>query len=160
MNLINVLPLFLLIFSLPATASPEKVINESNLYGEWLCKEEMVDPKSQMKIQVSYNIHYAKNGKSNGMGTVIFNIEGLPPLEYAVTDNSTWKIEGESLMMSSTEINFVNVSFPELDNLLNLKQILPKSINESAQLLELTDANIKVKSASTGGIYTCSKVVP
>lgn len=158
MNLLKVLPLLAVVYSLPSLAAPVKTINESNLYGNWLCKHEMLEPSTNMKIKVNYQINYAENGQSHGAGTVLFNITGLPPLEFRATDNSTWKIKNGSLIMSSTEMKFVNVSHPELDSLLNLEQILPTKINESAQILELTKTTIKVKADLNGGIYTCSKV--
>tara|TARA_R110001583_G_scaffold28634_3_gene101290 strand:- start:6336 stop:6842 length:507 start_codon:yes stop_codon:yes gene_type:complete len=163
MNLIKVLPLFSVLpllaasFSMPTVAEQVKTINKSDLYGSWGCQHEVEEPNTKMTIKVSYNINYVKNGTSNGVGALLFKVGGMPELKYSATDSSTWTLEGDNLTIKSNDINFKNVSHPELEALLNLKQILPTTINESGKILELSKTNLKVKSTSYGEVYSCLK---
>ncbi|MFT6907703.1 MAG: hypothetical protein ACJAS1_004387 [Oleiphilaceae bacterium] len=157
MNLIKFLPLFTLACSLSTFATGQKAIDESYLYGNWNCKHEVNASKTQMKVKINYNVNFIRAGKSNGYGTLLFKMPNLPELEYSLTDNSTWEIQGDNLILSSTQIKSVNVSHPELDKFLNLKQFIPKSVSESSKILKLTKSSLTVKSESNGEIYTCSK---
>lgn len=159
MNLIKVLPLLAFSFSMPTIADQVKKINQNNLYGSWVCQHEVEEPNTKMAIKASYKINYAKDGTSSGVGALLFKIGGMPELKYNVIDNSTWQLKGDSLTIKSQDIKFINVSHPELDNFLNLKTILPKSINESGIILELSKVNLKVKSTSYGEVYSCTKAV-
>lgn len=159
MNLIKVLPLLAFSFSMPTIADQVIKINKNDLYGSWVCQHEVEEPNIKMAIKVSYKINYAKNGTSNGVGDLLFKIGGMPELKYSVIDNSTWQLKGNSLTIKSQDIKFTNVSHTELENFLNLKKILPKSINESGVILELSKVNLKVKSTSYGDIYSCTKTV-
>jgi hypothetical protein len=158
MNLINVLPLFTLVCSMSAFATGQKAINESDLYGNWNCKHEVNNSNTKMKAKINYNVNFFRTGKSNGFGTLLFKLPNLPELKYSLTGNSIWKIKEGHLLLSSTEIKSVNVSHPELDQLLNVKQFIPKRINESSNILKLTKSSLEVKSQSNGRIYACNKV--
>jgi len=168
MNLIKVLPAIIFIYSIPsiaaevtATASPttNQSISEKNLYGTWVCQHEVEEPNTKMSIKVNYKVNYLANGQSNGSGYLFFKINGMPELKYSVTDNSTWGLKGNDLTVKSKDINFKNVSHPELESLLNLKKILPATVNESGIIIALTQTTLKVKSTSYGEVYTCGKVV-
>ena len=168
MNLVKVLPALMFIYSIPSvaaevTTAPSTLaassITEKNLYGTWLCQHDMEEPNTKMSIKVNYKINYLANGQSNGSGDLFFKINGMPELKYSVTDNSTWVLKGNDLTIKSKDINFKNVSHPELESLLNLKKILPATVNESGTIVSLTKTTLKVKSASYGEVYTCGKVV-
>lgn len=168
MNLVKVLPALMFIYAIPSvaaevtTAPPAPAassITEKNLYGTWLCQHDMEEPNTKMSIKVNYKINYLANGQSNGSGYLFFKINGMPELKYSVSDNSYWVLKGNDLNIKSKDINFENVSHPELEALLNLKKILPATVNESGTIMALTKTTLKVKSASYGEVYTCAKVV-
>ena len=168
MNLVKVLPTLMFIYSMPSFAAEVSTaestptvssITEKNLYGTWLCQHEVEEPNTKMSIKVNYKINYLTNGQSNGSGYLFFKINGMPELKYSVTDNSTWALKGNELNIKSKDVNFKNVSHPELEALLNLKKILPATVNESGTIMALTQTTLKVKSASYGEMYTCGKVV-
>ncbi|TEW55341.1 hypothetical protein E2R68_06225 [Psychromonas sp. RZ22] len=166
MKIIKTLPLLMFAFSLSSFATTpnsanavakNKSINKDNIYGYWHCKDEVIDPKTQIKVKVNYTVNFLNNGKSKGFGTALFTIPGMPVVTYKATDSSTWKLKGDQLTMSSTELTFVNVSNPELDQILNLKSFFPKKVNESAQILTLSKTSLKAKAKSNKQIYTCVK---
>ncbi|MDX2424994.1 MAG: hypothetical protein QNK15_01950, partial [Cycloclasticus sp.] len=148
MKLINVLPFFTLVCSMSTFATGQKAINESDLYGNWNCKHEVVDSNTKMKAKINYYVNFVRAGKSNGFGTLLFKLPNFPELKYSLTGNSTWNIKDGHLLLSSTEIKSVNVSHPELDQFLNVKQFIPKRISESSKILKLTKSSLEVKSQS------------
>ncbi|MFT7006336.1 MAG: hypothetical protein ACJAXJ_000844 [Colwellia sp.] len=158
MDRIKILPLFAFAFSMSTLANDSKTINENNLYGLWNCKHTMEDRKLKMKIKIDYDVNVVRSGKSNGVGVLLFKIPNFPELAYSFSDSSQWKIKGGNLTLSSTELKLKNTSYPELEKMLNLRRLLPKNINESAKILELTKSKLKVQSKSDGGIYACSKI--
>ena len=158
MNRIIILSLFTFVFSMSTLANDSKTINENNLYGMWNCKHTMDDKNLKMKIKIDYDVNIVSTGKSNGSGVLSFNIPNFPELAYSLSDSSNWKIEGGNLILSSTELKVENRSYPELEQILNLRSLLPKKVNESAKIIELTKSKLKVQSKSDGGIYTCSKI--
>ena len=159
MNLIKVLPLFALTFVNNTFAVEATKIDVKNLYGSWECQHEVVEPNSKMTIKVDYKVNYAVNGTSSGAGDVFFTVPGFPELQYKALNKATWSLKGNQLSMESTDISFTNVNNPQLDKLLNLKQILPASINESGTILALSKDKVTVKSEAYSDSYTCLKVV-
>ena len=160
MNLTKLLPLLTLTFTVaaPTFAAEISKINENNMIGHWHCQHQTEEPNTKMKVKVSYNINYAKQGKSSGSGTVFLKIPGMPELTFNETDKSSWQLKGEQLVMTSTDINFTNVSHPQLNNFFNFNDILPDSINESGKVLALTASTLTVKSTAYGEVYTCSRL--
>lgn len=159
MNQLKLSVLFFWFFSISILANDSTAINENNLYGTWNCKHTLEEKLSKMKVEIDYNINVLRNGKSKGLGVVLFNIPNFPKLEYSLSDSSTWKIKDDNLLLSSTELQLKNNNYPELEKILNLSSLIPKKINESVKILKLTKAKLKVWSRTEGGIHTCSKVV-
>jgi hypothetical protein len=159
MNQLKISLLFFWFFSISILANDSTTINENNLYGTWNCMHTLEEKLSKMKVEIDYNINVLRNGKSNGLGVVLFNIPNFPKLEYSLSDSSNWKIKDDNLILSSTELQLKNKNYPELEKILNLRSLVPKKINESVKILELTKTKLKVWSRTDGGIHTCSKVV-
>jgi hypothetical protein len=159
MDRIKKLSLLCLFFSFSTLANDTTKINVKNLYGTWNCTHTMEEKISKMNIKIDYNIDILRNGKSTVLGTVLFKISNFPELKYNLSDSSNWKIKEGNLVLSSTELEVKNQSYPELEKILNLKSLFPKKVNESVKILELTKAKLKVWSRSDGGIHTCSKIV-
>ena len=157
MNLIKVLPVLALTFVNNSFAAQSTNIDVKNLYGSWQCQHEVVEPNSKMTIKVNYKVNYAANGTSSGNGDLYFTLAGIPELHYKTQNKATWSVKGDQLTMKSTDINFVNVNHPELDKFLNIKKILPASVNESGTILALTKESITVKSNAYADSYTCKK---
>lgn len=152
-------PLLLLlsVISMSSFANETKAFDEKNIYGSWNCKDTIVDKKTKMTIKFDYNITYIDQGKSYGSGSVFIIPAGFSELKYHVSDRSTWSIKEGNLNISSTDFKLQNVSYPELEKILNLKSIFPKKISESVKILELTKFRIKVQSKRAGKQYTCFK---
>jgi len=154
----KLLPLLTLTVAMPTFAVEASKINENNMIGDWRCEHQAEEPKTKMKVKVNYHINYAKQGKSSGSGTVLLKIPGMPELTFSEMDKSSWQLKGDQLVMSSSDINFTNVSHPQLDNFFNFNDILPNTINESGKVLALTASTLTVKSAAYGEVYSCSRL--
>lgn len=157
MNLIKVLPLFTLICSAATFAAEQPTINERDLYGNWNCNHVVDEPKTKMKVKVDYNVNFARAGKASGFGTLAFNVPNFSEVQYTLADNSSWKVTGNQLVLSSTDVRVIKVSHPEFEQLLNLKQFIPKQINESVTILKLSQTSVDVRSEVDGKTYTCTK---
>ena len=157
MNLIKVLSVLAFTFVNNSFAAQSTNIDVKNLYGSWQCQHEVVEPNSKMTIKVTYKVNYAANGTSSGSGDLYFTLAGIPELHYKTQNKATWSVKGDQLTMKSTDINFINVNHPELDKILNLKNILPANVNESGTILVLTKDKITIKSEAYEDSYTCNK---
>ncbi|RBW47040.1 hypothetical protein DS885_05220 [Psychromonas sp. B3M02] len=161
MNLVKILPALLLFYSLPNLAEESNVnatpIKQSNLYGSWFCQHKIEEPNSKMLIDVNYRLQYKQDNTSQGYGILLFTLSGMPKLKYSIKDSSTWQLQGDNLTMHSQNIEFNNVSHPELESILSLKKILPVTINESGKILSLTNNELTVKSDAYSELIQCVK---
>lgn len=132
-------------------------INKNNLYGNWQCKYDFNDPNKGLKVNFNYNIHFMKNGTSQGFATLLVSMGGLPELIYKEVDESLWTVKDNELNLTTKKIQFINVNNPDVEKLLNLQQLFPKKINESVIIIELTKHLIKIKPKKDSGVYQCSK---
>lgn len=155
---IKILPLFFLSVSMSILANDSMAIKESNLYGNWNCKHTMENIDLKMKINIDYDVTVVRDGKSSGSGILLLKMPNFPELKYNILDSSNWDIKDGKLSLSSTEFKLENKSYPELEKILNLRNLLPQNVKGSAKILELTKSKLKVKSKSDGGIYTCAKI--
>jgi len=157
MNLTKLLCFSALSFSMASFAEPIN-INKTNLYGSWQCDHDFSDPNKNLKIKFNYTINLINNGTSVGNATLLFAMGGMPELQYKEADTALWSLKGDQLQFVSNNIQFTNVSHPELEQLLNLKQLFPKSINEAVKVLELSQKHIKIQSKQHHDAYTCLKI--
>ena len=122
MNLTKLLCISAISFSMSSFADSTK-INKADLYGSWQCDHNFSEPQKNIKIKVNYTINLMKNGSSTGNGTLLFSMGGMPELKYREADTALWGIKGDQLQFFSNNIQFINESHPELEQLLNLKQL-------------------------------------
>jgi len=159
MNLVKILPALLLFYAIPSMAESNVTnaspINKSNLYGSWFCQHKIEEPNSKMVIDVNYRIKYNQDNTSQGYGILLFALSGMPKLKYSITDSSTWQLKEDTLSMSSQNIEFKNVSHPELESILNLKKILPATVNESGKVINLSNDELTVKSEAYSDLIQC-----
>lgn len=154
--LLCTLTLSALSFSTPNfAASPS--FNKTNIYGDWVCSHELGETDENLQTKLNYKIRFNHNGTSNGNASLLFTINGLPPLVYQEVDTALWQIEGEYLTISSNNISFSNVSHPEFEALLNLQQHFPKSVNEKVKILKLTKKSLAVQSKNHSDVFNCGK---
>ena len=159
MKIIKVVSSLLFVAVVPnAFSDTGTAINKNDLIGSWNCTHQFVEPSTKMLINVDYKTNFIANGNAYGSGDLLFTIEGMPKINYKASDNSTWSLKGDELTIKSKNINFTNVSHPQLDKFLDIKKILPASINESGKLTTLTSNKLTVKSNSYGKSYSCTKV--
>ncbi|MDN2663250.1 hypothetical protein OW492_07640 [Psychromonas sp. 14N.309.X.WAT.B.A12] len=159
MNLVKTLPALLLFYAIPSMAETSVTnvtpINPSNLYGSWFCQHKIEEPNSNMVVDVNYRIQYNQDNTSQGYGILLFTLSGMPKLKYSITDSSTWQLKEDVLSMNSQNIDFKNVSHPELESILNLKKILPATVNESGKIVNLSKNELTVKSDAYSELIQC-----
>jgi len=133
-------------------------VKQEQLYGKWQCIHHFSEPNQNISIKVDYTIELMKNKTSVGKGDLFFTMGGLPPFAYKESDSSLWDLQGNLLTLQSTAIGFVNISHPELEQVLNLQQLFPKHIKETVEVVSVSAQQIKVASSSHGKAYTCDKM--
>jgi hypothetical protein len=156
MNPIKLLSIITLFFSVPVCAQTESVINANNLYGAWNCKLTKVDRGS--KIAFDIDVNYIQNGSANSFGTLKFDLPEIAELEYSIATSSTWEIKEGYLIETATEVKVVNISHPELDNIINLGSMFPQNTTESSKILELTSTTLSLKSENDEATFNCTKL--
>ena len=156
MNLTKLLCLSVISFSMSSFADTT-IVNKSDLYGSWQCDHDFSEPQKNIKIKLNYSINLMKNGTSAGNADLLFSMGGMPELKYKEVDTALWSLEGNQLKFVSNNIQFINVSHPELEQLLNLQQLFPKRVNESVKVLGLSKKYIKIQSQQHNDVYTCLK---
>ncbi len=129
---------------------------ETKIYGLWNCK--LTSEEEDIKVSMDVDISYTRNGKSNGFGTLTLQAPDFPKMEYSIASSSNWEYQNGYLIETTTEINLLNVSHPELDGIFNLGDFFPQNISESSEILVLDDSTLTLKSESYGTIYSCEKV--
>ncbi len=156
--LIYLILTFLIASSSARANNSETEIDKSKLFcGTWNCK--VVIEEDAGKVSYEVDSTYIRNGKFNSLGTMKINYPELPELEYLYADSGSWEIKDGYLISTTAEIKLVNVSHPELDNIMNLEKIFPQNISESAQILKLSKTELSLKDESDGEIYHCFKKI-
>lgn len=157
MYLVKSLSLLSLVCAMPLFAASQTTIEQKQLYGRWQCQHSLENAAMKMQVNIDYDVNFARNGTSNGAGTLLFRLPSFPSLEYRVTDHSTWKLKGDQLHIASSDIQSQSVSHPEFEQFFNLKKFIPNQVSETVKILTLTKTRLDVTSVSYGGIYTCTK---
>jgi hypothetical protein len=144
-------------YALPVFAATKTTIEQKALYGRWHCQHSIENTAMKMQVNIDYDVNIARNGTSNGTGTLIFRLPSFPSLEYRVTNDATWQLKGDQLHIASSNIQSHSVSHPEFETFFKLQQFIPTQVSETVKILKLTHTHLEVTSPSYGGIYTCIK---
>lgn len=130
-------------------------INPEKLLGTWRC--DVTVEEGDIKINIISDDIYIRNGKSNSFGTMTFQSKDTPAITYSVVANGTWEINRNFLISTYTNLKFVNLTHPELDKIINLQDFFPENVSDSAEIIELSDNILSVKSESNGQRIHCTK---
>ncbi|WP_404437272.1 hypothetical protein [Stutzerimonas chloritidismutans] len=153
---------FSLLLLLTVTASgcasePYPAFDHSqNILGVWDCAAVIEENGASLKVESKDT--YLRNGASHSFGIMKAKFsDELPEIQYSVAGTSAWKIEGEYLIQTMTDLKIVNLTHPEFDDVIKLQDIFPENISESSVILRLTSTELVVDSESGAGVYRCSK---
>ncbi len=130
--------------------------SKSNLFGTWICEYKFGDSGSQLKFASEDT--YVRNGTTYSIGSFGLKItEDVPEITYSLSASGTWEIVDGYLITTSSEIKLVNLTNPEIDDILPLKEMFPQNVSESAKILEINESQMALKSETDGQIYLCTK---
>ena len=129
---------------------------ENKIHGAWNCSFEQ--KMEGGKILLSTEDSYIDNGKFNSFGTMILNLEReRVELEYNIAGTGSWYVKSGKLYHTLEDIKFVNLTNPELDDILNLTDLFPKNVTESSSIKSINSNSITTVSDIDGSELTCSK---
>ncbi|WP_413698902.1 hypothetical protein ACLKMH_15155 [Psychromonas sp. KJ10-10] len=135
-----------------------KKVNQTFLYGSWQCAGSMEYKQINMSVTFDYKLNFTKDYKSSGEGIVSFGFPNYYDIDYKLTDNSTWNINNNEIIYTSEDLQLTNLTYPELEKIVNLEKRVPTRINESSKILKLTSTQLTIQTKSDNKIYNCSKI--
>lgn len=161
MKKIKYLPLIAALITSTACASSSSASNNfsrSQFFGGWNCS--FSNKEDGVLVSIDLNVNYIRNGSSNSFGTMTFKPQEQSEMEveYSISSSGNWEYQDGYLIETVKEMKIVNLSHPELDEILNLENILPQNISESSEVLLLNGTTLKLKSESNGEIISCNKL--
>lgn len=133
-------------------------VNQSYLYGSWQCAGSLQYKQMNMSVKFDYQLNFTKNNTASGEGIVSFGFPNYYDIEYKLTDNSTWKINDNEIIYTSEDVQLTNLTYPELEKIVNLEKRVPQKVNESSKILQLTQTKLEIQAKADNKIYSCSKI--
>jgi hypothetical protein len=131
---------------------------EKDLLGSWNCSIS-VDQLGQ-KMTIESEESYGRNGHLDGIGTMWLTFgPGYPEIEYSFVGTSTWEIVDNFIVSVMTDIEVVNLSHPEYDEMFNMKDMFLTGSSDSAEILELSKTKLTLKTEPDNFIYSCERKV-
>lgn len=130
--------------------------SKEQFYGTWNCV--VVDESVEGKIVIDLDVSYAPNSQMNSSGSTTLFIAGLPEIKYSIAFKGVWEYQDGYLIETSNEVKIVNISHPELDELLNPEGLFPESLSESTEVIMLTESSLTLKSEGDNVTYSCDKL--
>lgn len=159
MDKLSLLPVVFSILFSAEVASDQGVKTQAikkALYGSWNCGIDVEEGATRMSIASEDT--FIRNGRSNSFGTMKLKISAeLPEIEYSIAASSTWEIIDGFLVSTLTDVKVINISHPEFDKVINLQDMFPKNISESAEIVELSQSKLILKSETDGSVYRCDR---
>ncbi|MAC45925.1 MAG: hypothetical protein CMI12_03605 [Oceanospirillum sp.] len=126
------------------------------LYGSWGCSARVENGSLRMKI-ASEDTYLGNNRSSTRATLKLQASSAYPEIEYSVTGNATWKVSNGFLVSTFTNVKVVNISHPEFDYILNIQDMFPKKVSESAEVIELSQSKLILRSQTYGTVYRCDR---
>lgn len=143
-------------WSVYAIESAEKIDENLLVIGTWNCFLEIEENGSKFSITTEEN--YVRNGRHQSFGTFMAKFASdMPEMEYFIAGSAIWKIKGKYLITELTDVKIKNLSHPEFDKIFNLKDLFPKNISDSSEIIELSESKLLLKSEANGTVYSCTK---
>lgn len=153
--------LFILAFLLVASCSSKDsgtASVEKRISGEWDCTYSLDEGATRMSLAAKEI--YMMNGVSNSIGLFKAKFSSrLPEIEYRLSGTSSWKVEDGFLVSTLNSIDVVNLSHPEFDDLIDLKEIMPLNVADRSEIVELSDSKMTLKSESDNELYHCKRAL-
>ncbi|WP_062270694.1 hypothetical protein [Endozoicomonas arenosclerae] len=143
--------------TLTASAESTVAINQKNLVGTWFCEASVAMEQGKMEYTSTEN--YLKDGSSTSSGSMklSFGEMNIPDIEYAISGTGTWRLEAEKLTETITEIDIKNLTNPQFDQFINLKDMIPVNVPETSTITKLTKSTIAIQSGESKEVLECKR---
>lgn len=140
-----------------ATHAAQDQTTEEKLYGKWNC--EFSDASEDQSFSLVSEDTYIRNGRANSFGDLKFTVPQMPNQEfvYSITATADWEVQDKYLVTTIDDVKIVNLSHPELDEILNLKDFFPENVSESAEILDISANRLILRSESDNSITQCTR---
>ena len=143
-----------LIFSLSTLGAMSPRYYETEILGNWVCKD-LYPVYAAIEV-----IRYKKDGTWNSFGQLIVDFpieENTVKVNYSALGTGTWEIENQSLVSMIDSIKVVNRNHPWLDEYFNMEEQFTLNDKRSEEIIVLSDDYINLQ-PSIGKPYECYKV--
>ncbi|KEQ18790.1 hypothetical protein [Endozoicomonas numazuensis] len=153
----TLLSLSLACATLAANAESPVAITQENLVGIWACEASVA--MEQGKMHYISTEKYLKDGRSKSEGSMKLSFGNLniPDLEYTITGAGTWKLDGSKLTETVTELDIKNLTDPQFDQFINLKDMIPMNVPETSLITKLTQSTIAIKAGDSEEVLECKR---
>ncbi|QMV16552.1 hypothetical protein [Vibrio spartinae] len=130
--------------------------NESLLRGKWDCSASLRQPLYQLNLTTQE--HYLASHKYVTKGTLIARLPGQPiEVSYSVAGNGSWKMKGDKLILEANELKVENLTHPEWEAMLNLKQYIPKHAGGTLDIVRLDQQRLSLKAKNLPDNIQCHR---
>ena len=146
--------LIALIFNITATAAMSPRFYETEILGNWICKD-ILPGYSAFEM-----IRYKKDGTWNSFGDLIVDFpmeENTIKVNYNALGTGFWEIKDQNLVSMIDYIKVTNRNHSWLDKYFNMEEQFTLNEKKSEEIIVLSDDYINLQ-PPTGKPYECQKV--
>ncbi|SHO57343.1 hypothetical protein [Vibrio quintilis] len=137
-------------FCFSAQAAP------SSLVGSWQCSASLQKPL--FRLTLKSQDQYTSQGDYHTKGVLTAALNGQPvEVKYAVSGDGQWHLSQKTLELKSRHLTFKNISNPEWEAFLNLKQYIPKQASGSFQIKALTQQHLVLNNRRLSQNIECER---
>ncbi|MDW6004509.1 hypothetical protein [Vibrio mangrovi] len=130
--------------------------NPALLQGKWDCAASLSQPLYQLTLTTQEQ--YLSSQKYVTSGTLVASLPGQPiKVKYAVSGHGTWKLEGEKLILQAKQLTVENITHPEWEAMLNLKQYIPKHAGGTLDIVRLDQQQLQLKAKNLPDNIQCHR---
>ncbi|MDW6094110.1 hypothetical protein SBX64_16340 [Vibrio rhizosphaerae] len=130
--------------------------NMSLLQGKWDCTAALRQPLYQLNLTTQE--HYLASHQYVTKGTLIARLPGQPiEVSYSVAGNGTWKVAGDKLILEANDLKVENLTHPEWEAILNLKQYIPKHAGGTLDIIRLDQQHLSLKAKNLPDNIQCHR---
>lgn len=141
---------------LPLLLASMELMADQRLLGTWNCAYAVQE--QDVSVTSETREIYASDGRIDSSGTMRVRMSPeMPEISYSLAATGHWEMADDALVVTASEVRIVNLSHPEFDRLLDLQEMMPEGISESMAIVELSAADLILRSETDGRLYNCRK---
>lgn len=130
---------------------------EKEILGTWDCSYSLIE-EDGTGMNLTAKETYKKNGLSSSVGLLKAKFSpDLPEIQYHISALSTWELKDGLLLSTLNDVKVTNLNHPELDKIINLKEMMPLNITDPSEIIEISPSKMILRSEDDDGLYKCEK---